>query len=239
VTGGWRLLETWSASPERAMGLDEALLERPETPPTLRLYTWSPDTLSLGYFQRYSDVPRAAAATRVVRRITGGGAIHHAGELTWSITADAKSPLYRGPIAPSYERVHAVIIEALGACGVEARLRREEHLTSEREATGMCFHASTPLDIVWDGAKGVGSAQRRRGGRVLHHGSIKLEASELEEGVARAPQVTPQRLSGEIVRVFEEHVGTACVHADPTEQEWAEADRRGSRFTAEEWVRRR
>ena len=95
------------------MGLDGALLEDADTPPTLRLYTWTPPALSLGYFQRFDEVPAASEAFVVVRRITGGGAIHHAGELTWSITAGAKSPLYRGPIAPSSERVHAVIIEAL------------------------------------------------------------------------------------------------------------------------------
>ena len=89
----WRLLETWDASPALAMGLDEALLEEPGAPPTLRLYTWSPDTLSLGYFQRFADVPAAARAGEpggpgaVVRRITGGGAIHHVHELTFSIAS--------------------------------------------------------------------------------------------------------------------------------------------------------
>ena len=239
MAGAWRLLETWSASPARAMGLDEALLERPGTPPTLRLYTWSPDTLSLGYFQRYADVPAVRDASAVVRRITGGGAIHHAGELTWSITTDARDALYRGPIAESYARVHAAVIDALAACGVEARLREDAPLTSEREATGMCFHASTPLDIAWEGAKGVGSAQRRRRGRVLHHGSIKLAASALEEGVARAPEVTPEALGAELVRACEARFGVTCTPGEPTDEEWAEADRRGARFVSDDWVKRR
>ena len=80
-----KFLDLTLESPESNLALDEALLERPLTPPTLRLYTWSPDTLSLGYFQRYEDVPAVSRASAVVRRITGGGAIHHAGELTWSI----------------------------------------------------------------------------------------------------------------------------------------------------------
>lgn len=221
------------------MGLDEALLESSGAEPTLRLYTWSPDALSLGYFQRHADVSRLSEATRVVRRITGGGAIHHAGELTWSITARADDPLYRGPIPLGYERVHAIVIEALARFGVTAHLRREEHLTSERDETGMCFHSSTPLDIVWGGAKGVGSAQRRRGGRVLHHGSIKLAASPMEEGVARAPEVEPRQLGEALVSVFEHRLGVTCRREEPTAEEWAEAERRGARFSSVDWVQRR
>ena len=180
----WRLLTTWAAPPDFNMGLDEALLERPDTPLTLRLYSWSPDTLSLGYFQRWADVQGSERAGAVVRRITGGGAIHHTMELTFSIVAPQDHPLYRGPIADSYARVHAIMARALAAHGVEAGLREDRVLDSDREGTGMCFHVSTPLDVVWSGRKGIGSAQRRRGGRVLHHGSIKLGPSPLEPGIA-------------------------------------------------------
>ena len=185
------------------MGLDEALLESEGAPPTLRLYTWSPDTLSLGYFQRLADVPAAAAARggarasdaggeapvappvgALVRRITGGGAIHHAGELTFSITAPLEHALYCGPVADSYRRVHRAIGRALAAHGVTADARGAERLESDRADTGLCFHRSTPLDLAWGGRKGVGSAQRRKRSRVLHHGSIKLTGSAVEQGVA-------------------------------------------------------
>src|SRR5574341_32059 len=97
----WRLITTWEASPEFNMGLDQALLEDREGPPTLRFYTWSPDTLSLGYFQRFDDVPGASSAGAIVRRFTGGGAIHHVGELTFSLSAPLAHPLYRGALADS------------------------------------------------------------------------------------------------------------------------------------------
>lgn len=235
----WRLLRTFAASPELAMGLDEALLERPGTPPTLRLYTWSPDTLSLGYFQRLGDVPAVARASRVVRRITGGGAIHHAGELTFSIAADATHPIYAGPIDAGYRRVHAAVVDALAAFGVRGALRGTAPLDSDRPATGMCFHASTSLDIVWEGRKGVGSAQRRRAGRVLHHGSIKLSASELEPGVARAPEVAPEELGEALVHALGRRFGLALVPDAPTGDELAEAAQRGARSTAREFVARR
>lgn len=184
----WRLVVTWGADPSFNMGLDEALLEADEAPPTLRLYSWSPDTLSLGYFQKLADVPGADKARQIVRRITGGGAIHHVRELTFSIAASLDHPIYRGPVAESYGRVHAAIVDALALAGVEASPRgAASPIASDQEGTGMCFHHSTPQDLVWNGRKGVGSAQRRKRGRVLHHGSIKLGDSVLETGVATLP----------------------------------------------------
>ena len=67
----WRLITTWGADPSFNMGLDEALLGSHESPPTLRFYSWKPDTLSLGYFQKIADVPGLERAGAVVRRITG------------------------------------------------------------------------------------------------------------------------------------------------------------------------
>lgn len=180
----WRLIVTWGAEPSFNMGLDEALLERAEAPNTLRLYTWSPDTLSLGYFQKLDSVPGRERARALVRRITGGGAIHHVRELTFSIASSLDHPIYRGPIGDSYARVHTAIADALREFGVNATLRGERALASDQEGTGMCFHTSTPLDLAWNDRKGVGSAQRRKHGRVLHHGSIKLGDSVLETGVA-------------------------------------------------------
>ncbi len=221
------------------MGLDETLLENAGGRPTLRLYTWEPDTLSLGYFQRFAEVPAVTNASAVVRRITGGGAIHHTGELTWSITTAADDPLYRGPIAESYRRVHGIILAALHALGIEASLREASPLASDRPGTGMCFHASTPLDIIWSGAKGMGSAQRRRRGRVLHHGSIKLAPSELEAGVAAASHIDVETMGRALVSAFEERLGICCEPEGPRPAELREALRRGERFTSEAWLHRR
>src|SRR5688572_32752622 len=109
----WRLIVTFGAPPWFNMGLDEALLRSPKAPPTLRLYSWNPDTLSLGYFQRFEDVPGAPRAGAVVRRITGGGAIHHVNELTFSLVTSLEDPVYRDGLAESYVRVHRAIAAAL------------------------------------------------------------------------------------------------------------------------------
>ncbi len=176
------------------MALDEALLLEGPSQVSLRFYTWSPDTLSLGYFQRLAAVPPAArfqAGERgaelpgaVVRRLTGGGAIHHDEELTFSIVAPLDHPLYHGKVEDSYRRVHAAITSALAKTGITAEERGSRVLESERAGTGMCFHKSAAVDLIWDRKKGVGSAQRRKGGRVLHHGSIKLGTTELEGEIA-------------------------------------------------------
>lgn len=239
----WRLLTTWDEPPAFHMGLDEALLED-EGPPTLRLYTWSDDPLSLGYFQRHGEVDAARRAGAVVRRITGGGAIHHVRELTFSITLALAHPLYRGPVASSYERIHAAIVRALAAFGIRGGLRGDARLRSDRSGTGMCFHRSTALDVVWDGRKGAGSAQRRRGGRVLHHGSIKLGSSPLEGDVATVSggareDVDAGRFAAALVDAFGELHDLRFDPGSPTAAEAREARRRGGRYASEAFVRRR
>ncbi|MEZ6003282.1 MAG: hypothetical protein R3F33_03745 [Planctomycetota bacterium] len=218
----WRLITTLGAPPSLNLGLDEALLNIGGAP-TLRLYTWQPDTLSLGYFQRFADVHGTDTAGHVVRRITGGGAIHHAGELTFSLTTGLDDALYRGKVADSYARVHRAVIAALAAAGIQGELRGDSTLASDRTGTGMCFHHSTDLDIVWGGRKGVGSAQRRSGGRVLHHGSIKLGTTALEgdiatTGASGGPE-QPEDFIPLLLAAFAEHLGLETEPTAPTQRE--------------------
>ena len=239
----WRLLETWDCEPALAMGLDEALLHAADRTPVLRFYTWNPPALSLGYFQRWSDVAAADGARAVVRRITGGGAIHHAEELTFSITLPVEHALYAGPVADSYRRIHGWIALTLGRLGLDAELCGERTLRSDRSGTGMCFHTSTPLDLVWNDRKGVGSAQRRAGGRILHHGSIKLARDPLEEGVATVAdcgaRIAPQELAVLLAAVFTAELGIELVHEETDAEELALARRRAPRFVEPAFLHRR
>ncbi|HUR27376.1 MAG TPA: hypothetical protein VM509_04265 [Planctomycetota bacterium] len=239
----WRLITTWGAAPDFNMGLDEALLMTPGLPPTVRFYSWKPDTLSLGYFQKLAEVPGLERAGAVVRRITGGGAIHHVRELTFSISADLTLPLYAGGLNESYARVHGAIALALREVGVEAHLRGEHALRSDRAGTGMCFHHSTPLDLVWDERKGVGSAQRRRGGRVLHHGSIKLGSSALEGDIATLETqhrgMTPAAFAPLLQAALERELDMRLEASVPDADERALAKELGPRYTSEEFVHSR
>ncbi|MFT4710658.1 MAG: lipoate-protein ligase A [Bacteroidia bacterium] len=258
----WRLITTWDAAPGWNMALDEALLLAASAVPVLRFYTWSPDTLSLGYFQRIADVPAALAHQAaaidaeppasfagpapgaLVRRLTGGGAIHHTGELTFSIVAPANHPLYRGPVGPSYDRVHGAIAAALSSVGVEASPRGDAALHSDVESTGMCFHKSASVDLVWGERKGVGSAQRRKGGHVLHHGSIKLAPTRLESGVATVEQesgtaISPEAFAPRLLDAFSRDFGAKFTPSIPTAAERDAAHDRAPFFRSKTFVERR
>jgi lipoate-protein ligase A len=239
----WRLIATFGAPPWFNMGLDEALLLSPQAPPTLRFYSWSPDTLSLGYFQKLADVPGSARAGALCRRITGGGAIHHVNELTFSLVTALDDPLYRGPIGDSYTRVHAAFARALSDYGISAAPRGVSTLASDRAETGMCFHHSTPLDLAWDGRKGLGSAQRRKAGRVLHHGSLKLGTSALELEIATIREHRRGLQLGELAPVVEAALGRElglCFERDvPTEREREGAHTLGPRYVDPAFVARR
>jgi lipoate-protein ligase A len=243
VTETWRLITTWGAEPGFNMGLDEALLVSREPPPTVRFYTWRPDTLSLGYFQRLADVPAAGQAGALVRRITGGGAIHHHHELTFSLALDLDHPLYDGAVAASYERVHALVAAALSEFGIEARLRGARPLASDVQGTGMCFHHSTPLDLAWDDRKGVGSAQRRKGDRVLHHGSIKLDTTPLEGAIAcvdrQATGLDAAAVAPALRRAIERGLDVRLEAGVPTAAERDAARRLGARYVDPAFVGRR
>ena len=107
----------------------------------------------------------------------------------------------------------------------------------------MCFHHSTALDLAWGARKGVGSAQRRRHGRVLHHGSIKLGSTPLEGDIATLERVgldvTPEELGRDLTEVFGEALDARLVHGAPGLQERAAAAALGARYVDPAFVRAR
>jgi lipoyl(octanoyl) transferase len=173
------VIEPEPQSGARNMAIDEALLgaalERGQC--TVRWYRWDSATVSLGYFQK-SEAAAAIPHLKglpVVRRLTGGGAILHHLEWTYSCAVPAEHPLAQSPLR-IYELVHERIIAALAERGVSSALRGTS--LSGAEGTFLCFGRGDPRDIVLAGQKIVGSAQRRRRGGVLQHGSLLLHRSE-------------------------------------------------------------
>jgi lipoyl(octanoyl) transferase len=165
------------------MALDEALLETVAggaDTAYLRTYSWTTPTLSLGYFQRMADVhadPRFQSVP-IVRRLTGGGAIWHDNEITYALVVPASHPLAR-PSTKLYQAVHSALASALVNMGISA-VRRGNTTSSahvDQKQPLLCFTDPDPEDIVTKGIKLVGSAQRRRGGAVLQHGSLLLARS--------------------------------------------------------------
>jgi lipoyl(octanoyl) transferase len=172
------IVEPEPASGAWNMAVDEVLLESALQGGicTLRWYRWREPTLSLGYFQspddpliddRFADLP-------VVRRLTGGGAILHDRELTYSCAIGPGHPLAADP-SSLYTAMHAAIVAELARVGVAVAPRGVAD--KGLDANFLCFSRGDANDLVMAGNKVLGSAQRRRRGAVLQHGSLLLERS--------------------------------------------------------------
>ncbi len=153
------------------MALDESLLRHlPEIGPTLRLYGWEPPAVSIGYFQGIEEEVNVAKAKQmcvdVVRRITGGGAVYHKYELTYSIVMSPPS----GKILDSYKHIQRGLVEGLRLIGINA------------EMSGI-------NDIVVEGRKISGNAQTRRYGGLLQHGTLLMNVNVDEMfSILKVPQ---------------------------------------------------
>lgn len=175
----WRLILTEPACGALNMALDQALLEAAagdRFPVTLRFYRWEPAALSIGRFQPLKDVDLDACAAEnieVVRRPTGGKSILHLDDFTYSITVPQGFPLPES-VVEAYRLICSGILLALQHLGLAAVLQSRAS-EDYRAAGGACFAAATQADLEYGGRKLCGSAQVRRGGAVLQHGSIMLE----------------------------------------------------------------
>ena len=165
------------------MAVDQALLLTAETTAevTLRFYRWKTATLSLGYFQKLADRQQHAESAHcpVVRRASGGGAILHDHELTFSLTLPSKNRWSRKN-NDLYQSVHGCIVESLRALGVDAGLFKTSTggpKTSPQLNPFLCFHRRTDGDIILNGQKIGGSAQRRAKNAILQHTSLLLRKS--------------------------------------------------------------
>lgn len=180
------------------MAMDAAMLELGATRDfsVIRIYRWCEPTVSVGYFQGSTDQRESPfPGLPTVRRLSGGGAILHDREITYSCTLPASHPIRQDP-SELYGIIHRSLIKLLRECGAPCMLRSEFHAnqrakfqdeaaSGNRNTNGveepfLCFLRSNPNDIVHEsGIKIVGSAQRRRKGITLQHGSILLSASHV------------------------------------------------------------
>ncbi len=189
----WRLIIDAPADGAAHMAHDEALLEAlaaGTAPPTLRLYRWAPACVSLGRFQRFSDIDGAACAAAgydVVRRPSGGRALLHANDLTYALAVRADDAVFGGAtsILATYQRISGALQAGLAALGVDVVLAP---VARRAAASAACFAAPASYELTAGGRKLIGSAQARSGGALLQHGSLPLgpEATGLT-AVLRAP----------------------------------------------------
>ena len=175
----WRLLVTDPASGAWNMAVDEALAilsARGDTLPTLRFYQWRPATVSLGRHQPVEDIDAARLQERgwgLVRRPTGGRAILHTDELTYSIAGPADDPRLQGAVLDVYNRISHGLLTGLRRLGVSADKAPADKRAGQ-DVSPACFEVPSAYEISVGNQKLIGSAQRRAGGYVLQHGSLPL-----------------------------------------------------------------
>jgi lipoate-protein ligase A len=177
----WRLIISSPSNGAWNMALDEAILEsvsNNNSLPTLRLYAWDPPCLSLGQAQPNHDVDLAALATYgwdLVRRPTGGRAILHTDELTYSVAAPLDEPRVSGTILESYRRLSIALLRVLDILELPASADQKYPLPDGTQPNGaVCFEVPSNYEITVNQKKLIGSAQARRLGGVLQHGSLPL-----------------------------------------------------------------
>jgi lipoate-protein ligase A len=177
----WRLIVTPPSEGAWNMAVDEMLLEGLAVQGSLsilRLYAWEPACLSLGYAQSIADLDETALALHgwtIVRRPTGGRAILHTDELTYSVIAPLKEPRVIGSILDSYRRLSQALLCALQLLGIPARTDKElADITISNKSAPVCFEVPSRYEVTVNGKKLVGSAQARRREGILQHGSLPL-----------------------------------------------------------------
>jgi lipoate-protein ligase A len=179
------------------MAIDEGLLvEADRTGDAfLRLYRWDPPCLSFGRNEpaaaRYDRAELERRGLAVVRRPTGGRAVWHEHEVTYAVAA----PISRfGSLRQSYCAIHERLALALRSLGVDASLAKRPTDQPTNRLTGPCFASPVGGEVLVNGRKVIGSAQVRRGGALLQHGSILLDGSQ---DIVRAVSREPSPVRGE------------------------------------------
>jgi lipoate-protein ligase A len=176
----WRVIQEGRGEAAWNMAVDEAIAESCRqglSPPTVRLYRWTRPALTIGYFQKISpDIEEEACRTEritIIRRITGGRAVLHGNDLTYSVTSGVHVPELPNNIRGTFLAISRGLIEGLLQLGLQA-----ESVRSPDRGTGrspICFMSASWYEITCNGRKIIGSAQRRWADGMLQQGSLLLD----------------------------------------------------------------
>lgn len=260
----WRLIRSGPADGATNMAVDEAILRAVaagKVPPTLRFYAWEPGCLSLGRAQSATDVDQEAvraAGFDMVRRPTGGRAILHIDELTYSVVAPQTEPRVGGDVVESYRRLSAGLVRGLERLGVTNIVA--DRKAQNRHSDGpVCFEVPSDYEITVGRRKLVGSAQMRARGVVLQHGAVPLCGdiaricpllkSHPDPDRVRARATTVEEVLGQpvtwdeaakaVARGFANALNLRLDQGRPTSDEWACAERLDAgKYQMHEWTMR-
>ena len=254
----WRLINSGQGSASYNMALDEAIaisVRKGSSAPALRLYSWDMPSVTLGCFQKISDIDIeycSNASIPVVRRPTGGRAILHNKELTYSFSVKTDNNLFSKGIFDSYKKISAAFYLALSKLGLspEAKLIRE----TRHSKSPLCFQSTSYGEITINGKKVIGSAQKRWADGLLQQGSIPYcidepevlkifrlhSVRDIKDAMAGLMEAVPD-LSDEnfrnIVKIsFEEAFNIEFISALPSQEEEVLAQELDSeKYRTEKW----
>jgi len=180
----WRVIRSGIGQAAINMAVDEAMLKANaagQVPPTIRFYGWQPAAVSIGYFQKAAAEVDISECRRqgidVVRRLTGGRVVLHDAELTYSLVVSETHPLVPPTITASYRFFSQGLLDGLKMLGIEAQLSMPQAAysqTKRRHTSAACFDTPSHYEVTFDGRKLIGSAQVRKEGVILQHGSLLL-----------------------------------------------------------------
>lgn len=185
----WYFINSGPSRPSYNMALDEALLEfhsKGEIPPVIRFYEWNPATLSIGYFQSAEKAINLNAVKSqnlgFVRRPTGGRAVLHDSELTYSIIVTEDYPNMPATVTEAYRVLSEGLLLGFQNLGLNAYFSipdsEEKLMDLKKPKSEVCFDAPSWYELVVEGKKVAGSAQTRQKGVILQHGAILLDLDE-------------------------------------------------------------
>ena len=179
----WRLVDSGPCSASYNMALDEAIateVRKGNAPATLRFYGWERASVSLGSFQKITDLNLPYCITNnipVVRRPTGGRAILHGDELTYSLSAE-NDGLFSGGLLDTYRQVSTALKSALRMLGADITMKTERESGKTLTRSPLCFKSTSYGELSWRGNKLIGSAQKRWKDGFLQQGSIPYTIDE-------------------------------------------------------------
>jgi len=212
----WRIIPFRKFNAFENMAIDEAIFrgcQQGTSHPTLRLYGWQPPAVSLGYFQNLeSEINISFCRTHkidIVRRPTGGKAVFHEKDLTYSLTARESDPPFSTGILGTYLIISRCILDALSGVGVVAEVEEEGRSPRGNELLSQCFSSSSRYELLVNKRKICGSAQVRTNGAFLQHGSLLLDFDPSKAlSVVSKTKVSPEQTSSleDSVTSLKDHV---------------------------------
>ncbi|HBI47532.1 MAG TPA: hypothetical protein DDX93_02250 [Smithella sp.] len=215
----WRLLNFQKHNIFENMAIDEAIFYetiKNKKAPTIRFYNSQPAAISIGYFQdarKEVNIEKCyTAGVDIARRITGGKAIFHFNEITYSVIAPDQEKSFPPDILGTYKVISECIACGLAYLGIKADLVESGRILAAQKAETYCFSVPSKNELLVKGRKICGSAQVRRRGGFLQHGSLLLAFDPVKTADLLLPARTPrhlEKLKETVTAVNEEIASTA------------------------------